>query len=58
MKMEAGDILYCPDCELELTVNKPCNCGDDCVIKCCDTPLMVRKPGEEPRSGGPCCCGS
>ena len=58
-KLEAGDILYCPDCDLELTVNKPCNCDEDCSIKCCDTVLLVRKPGESPvQTDGSCCCGS
>ena len=58
-KFELGDIVYCPDCGLELTVTKACNCEDDCVIQCAASgkPLLVRKPGEQAKPGGSCCCG-
>ncbi|MFO7637736.1 MAG: hypothetical protein R6X14_00305 [bacterium] len=55
-KFEIGDIIQCPDCGLELTVTKPCTCQKECVIKCGDTPLSVRKPGEQAKPGDSCCC--
>lgn len=58
-KFELGDIVYCPDCGLELTVTKPCDCTDECKILCAATgkPLLVRKPGEPADPAGSCCCG-
>ncbi|MFO7676271.1 MAG: hypothetical protein R6X12_08160 [bacterium] len=55
-KFEVGDTVYCPDCGLELTVTRACSCEKECVIKCCDTPLPVRKAGEPPKPGGSCSC--
>lgn len=55
---KVGDVIYCPDCGLELTVTKGCDCKSECVIKCCDTPLEVRRAGDEEKPGGGCgCCG-
>lgn len=55
---DVGDVVYCPDCGLEMKVTKACKCEKECVIKCCDTPLKVRKPGEPAEeAGGSCCCG-
>jgi hypothetical protein len=51
IKAQVGDILYCPDCQFEAQVIRACDCEGDCVIKCCDTPLKVRKAGE-PREAG------
>lgn len=57
-KFELGDIVYCPDCGLELTVTKPCDCKDACEIKCAASgkSLLVRKAGEPPKTEGCCCC--
>ena len=57
IKAKVGDILYCPDCQFEATVNRACDCEGDCVIKCCDTPLKVRKADEPREAGGSGCCG-
>ncbi len=58
VSFEVGDVVYCPDCGLEMTVTKSCSCEKGCVIKCCDTPLKVRKAGDEaPPEGDSRCCG-
>lgn len=48
-----GDVLYCTECGLEVTVSKPCECGDECVIMCCDKPM--KKKGEEKPKFSSCC---
>ncbi|MBN2537866.1 hypothetical protein JXB37_06280 [candidate division WOR-3 bacterium] len=53
---QVGDVILCPDCGLELTVTKACNCEKECVIKCCDTPLEVRRDSGDQKPGGGCCC--
>ncbi|HDR00426.1 MAG TPA: hypothetical protein ENN51_09115 [candidate division WOR-3 bacterium] len=58
-KFELGDIVYCPDYGLELTVTKACDCKEECVITCAGTgkPLLVRKPDDTPKKPDSCCCG-
>jgi hypothetical protein len=54
---EVGDVVYCPECGLEMTVTKACTCEGECAIKCGDTALKVRKPGQPAEdTGGSCCC--
>jgi hypothetical protein len=49
------EVLYCSECGLEVTVSKPCGCGDDCVILCCDKPM--KKKGEDKPYRSYCCGG-
>ena len=51
-EMKEGEIYYCSECGIELAVvkeNKDCydgkkgKCVEPCVLKCCDTPLKLRK---------------
>ncbi len=53
MAYNSGETLYCSECGLEVTVTKPCPCGEGCVITCCDQP-MKKKGADKPRS---CCAG-
>lgn len=52
MSSKTGDVLYCGECGLEVTVSKACGCGDDCVVTCCEKP-MKKKEADRPKG---CCC--
>ena len=36
-ELKKGDILYCEDCGLELTVTKACSCGDEDSGACAES---------------------
>ncbi len=54
MGSKKGDILYCSECGLEVTVSKSCDCDEECVILCCNKPM---KKKEEEHKKHSCCCG-
>jgi hypothetical protein len=39
-----GQVLECQVCNLEVTVNKGCDCGPECAITCCGKPMKEKKP--------------
>ena len=48
--LKKGDVIFCPDCGIELevkTVCEECNeascgCEHDCEFSCCGTPLKLK----------------
>jgi len=53
--MKVGDVYCCEECGAEFTVTKACDCKD-CVLKCCDKPLKLKKAERPGNPGGSCCC--
>jgi len=37
-----GDVYECGVCGLEVTVNKVCDCVDDCDILCCERAMKPK----------------
>jgi hypothetical protein len=38
-----GEEYKCDECGLVVLVENPCECGDDCVITCCEQPMKQVK---------------
>lgn len=43
MVKKKGETYECEECGLVLTVENPCECGDECQIMCCEKPMKQVK---------------
>jgi hypothetical protein len=52
--MTKGDIYYCEDCTLEITITSGCDCdGSKVTLSCCGKPMKKKEAGKKK---GCCCC--